>query len=193
VKDSEISGAANNNLELHIPNARIIGNIITSAGNVNLHYMGDEITIANNMIEEAVGDGIFLDGTNMTKIVGNEINHNGNGPSGGYGLRVAGAKNTMITGNMISKNDTGVASGTGSAQVYLVGTDAGPLSNLTLTGNTYVLDNTGTLPDFQYDAKGATDNFSTITLYETAISGGQGLGAATQAAQRVFNALGAQH
>lgn len=179
IKDCQIIASGTYGLFIQMPNVRVIGNIVQGANVADLYYGGDEITIANNMIEDSKGDGVLLNSANMVKLIGNQLNDNGRGggvcnlgSGAGYGLRVLGnSNNVMVTGNLFNKNCYSESGGQGGAHVFVDDT-AGPITNLSFSGDVYTPSPNGksdASTDYVFDAAGTASSLTGLQLYESPI------------------------
>jgi hypothetical protein len=165
IKDTQIKSSSSDNVHMtsNCANARLIGDIITQAGDKGVVFGGRDLTLADGVVEQSGGIGLDLTGATYASVTGNFFDDNGKGPSGGAAIEINGTSTVSICGNHISGNDE---YSTKPAEIRFEGSNDG----INLCGNTYAAESqTGDVtlkPDYVYDAAAGTV-LTNSHLYET--------------------------
>jgi hypothetical protein len=163
VKESQVLNAATDNILIgqNCADVRLIGDIITGAGNRGVAFYGADMTLADGVVEQSNGVGIDLETANLVSISANLIDHNGKSPpspplmpSQPTNIFINGGNHISICGNHIQGGGDSVPTTAGqySSQIYLENS----IDNFSLCGNVYTA-NTGHTdviytPQYVFDA-----------------------------------------
>lgn len=155
IKDTQIKSSSSDNVHMtsNCANARLIGDIITQAGDKGVVFGGRDLTLSDGVVEQSGGIGLDLTGATYASVTGNFFDDNGKGPSGGAAIEINGASTISICGNHISGNDEYSAS---TAEIRFAASNDG----INLCGNVYAAEaQTGDVtlkPSYVYDADTGT-------------------------------------
>jgi hypothetical protein len=172
IKDSQIIGAASDNVNLACPNVRLIGDTISGAGGHGVVFGNTDLTIADGVVEQSGSTGIEIDTARYVSIGNEYIDHNSKtAATHPAGIQVKGSSHVSICGNHLEGNAGVIPTGAGnySSQIrYSLAND-----NISLCGNVYTADNlpinVGVTPQYVYDAdaSGGT-TLTNAGIYENA-------------------------